>query len=60
MRGKTSSPNGNSGQSVSASMRPPQNAGEDLWTRDEVVGPGFASMRPPQNAGEDDEARRAA
>ena len=57
MRGKTSDTVGprHSGP-VAASMRPPQNAGENLRQarRDPVWG--AASMRPPQNAGENNDA----
>ena len=36
-----------------ASMRPPQNAGEDAASEREQSDEQHASMRPPQNAGED-------
>ena len=35
-----------------ASMRPPQNAGESRAPRNALRRPFTASMRPPQNAGE--------
>ena len=37
---------------IDASMRPPQNAGENDIFRRAMCAPVCASMRPPQNAGE--------
>ena len=42
-----------------ASMRPPQNAGENTCLRSGLRPPCRASMRPPQNAGENQEASDA-
>ena len=52
MRGKTPPPRPHVLHEAVASMRPPQNAGENVLevADDHLVA--LASMRPPQNAGE--------
>ena len=54
MRGKTSAATGEHVGRIEASMRPPQNAGENPEQNNTNTNNNAASMRPPQNAGEND------
>ena len=58
MRGKTVSGGRMRPVETDASMRPPQNAGENKHTGCLPPSWMLASMRPPQNAGENEEAHR--
>ena len=57
MRGKTTIVYSGDGPVATASMRPPQNAGENPILAASRSNAGGASMRPPQNAGENRTAR---